>query len=130
MQLIQDINHSKKDTEWRIWDGIIFYKNRVYLNKGFAFIKTILEEAHDSPQGGYVGVKKTYINIRKSFFWKKMKNDVTRHVLECDSFQRHKTESIPLPEKLHPFEVPNHKWEDIAMDFITGLPILDGKDAI
>ena len=59
-----------------------------------------------------------------------MKNDVTRHVLECDSFQRHKTESIPLPDKLHPFEVSNHKWEEIAMDFITGLPISDGKDAI
>ena len=55
MQLIQDINHNKRDTKWRVRYGIIFYENRVYLNKGSTFIKTVLEEADDSPQGGHIG---------------------------------------------------------------------------
>ena len=39
-------------------------------------------------------------------------------------------ENIALPGKLQPLNIPNQKWEDISMDFITGLPKVEGKDAI
>lgn len=31
---------------------------------------------------------------------------------------------------LHPLPIPDQRWEEISMDFIIGLPKLDGRDAI
>ena len=34
------------------------------------------------------------------------------------------------PGLLHPFPVPEQKWESISMDFITRFPKVQGKDCI
>jgi len=55
---------------------------------------------------------------------------IQKYVAECDLCQRNKSENILTPGVLHPLDIPNQKWEEISMDFIEGLPILEGKDKI
>jgi hypothetical protein len=43
-------------------------------------------------------------------------------VAVCDVCQRVKAEHQRLAGLLHPLKVPKWKWEEIAMDFIVGLP--------
>ena len=59
-----------------------------------------------------------------------MNANIHKYVAECDICQRNKAEKISSPRLLHPLHVPNQKWEEISMDFIEGLPILDGKEKI
>jgi hypothetical protein len=59
-----------------------------------------------------------------------MKNDVQKYVVECDTCQCQKFESVTSPGLLQPLHIPNKKWIEISMDFITGLPTSDGKDNI
>ena len=130
VKLLEDINKNKKDNKWKIKNGTIMYKDRIYLNKEGEFVKRALDEGHNVPGAGHVGNKKTYMNVRRNFFWKGMKADVEQHVAECDTCQRQKSENIPTPGTLQPLNIPQQKWEEISMDFITGLPLSEGKDAI
>jgi hypothetical protein len=84
--------------------------------------KKILTAVHDSPLAGHQGFFKTYIQIKERFSWKVLKQDVMRHVSECVTCQQNKSEHSLAAGLLQPLPIPEHKWESISMDFITGLP--------
>ena len=44
--------------------------------------------------------------------------------------RKNKSELTCLASLLQPFPIPNKKWDNISMDFITGLPKYLGKDCI
>jgi hypothetical protein len=51
-----------------------------------------------------------------------MKRDVAEYVALCDTCQRVKAEHQRPARLLQPLQVPEWKWEEIAMNFIVGLP--------
>jgi hypothetical protein len=56
---------------------------------------------------------------------------VAAHVAMCDVCQRVKAEHERPAGLLYPLKIPEWKWEEIGMDFITGLPHTQkGYDAI
>lgn len=59
-----------------------------------------------------------------------MINEIQKCVPKFDKCQRNKNENIITPRLFHPLNILNHKWEEITMDFIEGLPMYDGKDKI
>ena len=68
--------------------------------------------------------------VRERFTWKGLKGDVLRHVQECKAWQRNKGELTHPAGLLQPLPIPEGKWESISMDFITGIPSVQGKDCI
>ena len=46
------------------------------------------------------------------------------------SFQQNKFETIKTPSLLQPLSIPSQRWEEISMDFITGLPKSEGRSII
>ena len=60
-----------------------------------------------------------------------MKKDVATYVSKCLTCQKIKVEHQKPPGTLQPLEIPQWKWEEITMDFVTGLPRTSaGHDAI
>ena len=53
-----------------------------------------------------------------------------KYANECSTCQQNKVERTHLVGLLHPFPIPERKWESISMDFIIGLPKVLGKDCI
>ena len=45
-------------------------------------------------------------------------------------FQQNKVERIKTPGLLQPLAIPSQHWEQVPMDFITGLPKFKGKSVI
>jgi hypothetical protein len=79
---------------------------------------------------GHQGINKTYRKVRERFSWKGLKKDVIKYVKECTTCQANKDEHTHPIGLLQPLPIPEHKWESISMDFITGLPKTQGKDCI
>ena len=44
--------------------------------------------------------------------------------------QQNKVETIKISGLLQPLSIPSQRWEEVSMDFITGLPKSDGKSVI
>ncbi|CAI8615868.1 unnamed protein product [Vicia faba] len=74
----------------------------------------MLQEFHNTPQGGHSGFLQTYKRIAVNVYWPGMKNAIQNFVKSCDTCQRHKYLAVSLGGLL----------ELLPMDFITGLPKL------
>ena len=68
--------------------------------------------------------------MKKDFFWDGLKSDIQKFVAECLVCQQNKVETIKTPGLLQPLSIPSQRWEEISMDFITGLPKSEGKNVI
>ena len=90
----------------------------------------ILKHVHESPLVGHPDFLKTYRSMRERFSWKGLKGDVLQHVRACTVCQQNKSEHTLPAGLLQPLPIPEHKWESISMDFITGLPRVNGRDCI
>jgi hypothetical protein len=47
---------------------------------------------HDTPLVGHFGYFKTYRKIKERFYWMGLKDDVLRHVRECMTCKKNKSE--------------------------------------
>ena len=61
------------DHNYRIVNGLIYYKGIIYLVQYSNLKYKILQEAHDSPLASHPGIFKTYRKLRQRLFWKGMK---------------------------------------------------------
>ena len=60
-----------------------------------------------------------------------MKKDVIRFVERCLTCQQVKAENQRPAGVLHPLEIPEQKWDQVTMDFVSGLPkTLQNHDSI
>jgi hypothetical protein len=110
--------------------GTLLYNGRLMLSSTSSLIPTILEEFHSTPQAGHSGFYKTYRRIAANVYWSGMKNTIQDFVKSCDTCQRNKYLASSPGGLLQPLPIPNQIWEDISIDFVTGLPKARGYDAI
>ncbi len=68
-----------------------------------------------------------YMDLKELFWWNNMKREIAKYVSECHTCQRVKAEHQSPAGKLQPLPIPEWKWEEIGMDFITGLPMTNKK---
>lgn len=69
-----------------------------------------------------------YQDLKRLYWWYGMKNDVAKFVAKCLSCQQVKIEHQKPAGLLQPLEIPQWKWENITMDFVTGLPKTKGRN--
>lgn len=112
---------------WQYKEGLLFFKDRIFLSENSALITAILEQLHG---GFHEGYHKTFQRIRANFYWKGMRSRIKEFIKECEVCQRHKVESLTPRGLLQPLSIPEKIWEDISMDFIDGLPSSRGKSTI
>ncbi|XP_027169389.1 uncharacterized protein LOC113769107 [Coffea eugenioides] len=63
-----------------------------------------------------------YHDVKELYWWDGLKKDVAKFVRKCLICQQVKAEHQKSSGLLQPLEIPEWKWEHIAMDFVTGLP--------
>jgi hypothetical protein len=90
--------------------------------KNFKLRRKIMHEAHCSRYSIHPGTNKMYQDLKKSFWWTRMKREIVKYVSECDMCQRVKANHLRPAGNRQPLSIPEWKWENICMDFIVGLP--------
>ena len=93
--------------------------------------RRIVEELHSTPYSAHPGIQRTIGKVRKSFYWKGMLGDVRQFVENCPVCQMEKSDHQLAKGKLTSTQIPEEKWKEISIDFITDLPMSAGnKDTV
>ncbi|XP_059310551.1 uncharacterized protein LOC132061887 [Lycium ferocissimum] len=107
---------------YALHQSIIRYKGKIYGGRATDLRFRIFTTFHTSPLGDHSGQQGTYRRIGMVIYWPNLKRDIIAWVSACDVYQGIKTEHVHSPGLLQPLPVPDLLWQDIAMDFIEGLP--------
>jgi hypothetical protein len=79
---------------------------------------------------GHEGTEKTLHRLHADFYIPGARTAVHEFVSACAVCHRNKVEHLHPAGLLQPLDLPSAVWEDVAMDFIEGLPWVNGKSVI
>jgi hypothetical protein len=105
-----------------IEEGLLTYRNRLYIPNCEDLKRFIMDELHKRPYTGHPGYQKMITTTRKQFYWPGLKKHIDNYLARCLECQQVKAEHPHPVGLLQPLPIPDWKWETISMDFITRLP--------
>nr|GEW40084.1 putative reverse transcriptase domain-containing protein [Tanacetum cinerariifolium] len=126
----EDLGGMIKKLESRA-DGTLCLKNRSLI-PGFGNLRaSIMHESHKSKYSIHPGLYKMYQDMKKLYWWPNMKAEIATYVSKCMTCAKVKAEYMKLSGLLVQPKIPQRKWENITMDFVTKLPkTAAGQDMI
>lgn len=120
----------QSDSHYQVHNNMLFWNSRLVVPQQPELITSILKEYHSSPIGGHSGISRTKARIARQFYWPSMNKDIRVFLSECLTCQQAKSSNTVPAGLLQPLPIPFQVWEDVAMDFITGLPPSNGYTVI
>jgi hypothetical protein len=103
-------------------DGLIAMGRQIYLPKDKTLKDEVLREAHESQFTTHLGSTKMYRDLKKYYWWSNMKREIAEFMSNYGICQQVKIEHQRPAGELQSLSILEWKWEDISMDFLTGLP--------
>ncbi|GKC35489.1 putative reverse transcriptase domain-containing protein [Tanacetum coccineum] len=103
-------------------DGIRYLDKRVWLPLYGGLRELIMHESHKSNYSIHQGSDKMYQDLKKLYWWPKMKAEIATYVSKCLTYAKVKAEHQKPSGLLQQLEIPEWKWEKITMDFVSGPP--------
>ncbi|GKB45099.1 putative reverse transcriptase domain-containing protein [Tanacetum coccineum] len=103
-------------------DGTLCLNGRSWLPYYRDLRSVIMHESYKSKYSIHPGSEKMYQDMKKLYWWPNMKADIATYVSKCVTYARVKAEHQRPSGLLVQPKIPEWKWDNIMMDFITKLP--------
>src|ERR1700712_5147897 len=117
-------------TNWNSNDGMLYYKNRLYIPDNDKLKRFIAKGCHNSHTAGHFGQAKTIEIVTRDFYWKGLTAWIKDYVRLCDECQQNKSPRHARYGLLQALQTPFAAWTSISTDFITHLPESQGYTQI
>ncbi|GJU56718.1 putative reverse transcriptase domain-containing protein [Tanacetum coccineum] len=103
-------------------DGTLCLNDRSWLPCYGDLRNVIMHESHKSKYFIHPGYDKMYQDMKKLYWWPNMKADIATYVSKCLTCAKVKAEHQRPSGLLVQPDIPQWKWDNITMDFVTKLP--------
>ncbi|KAF5781372.1 putative nucleotidyltransferase, Ribonuclease H [Helianthus annuus] len=103
-------------------DGAYYVTGRIWVLLYGGLRELVMDEAHKSRYSVHPGSDTMYHDIRTMYWWPSMKAHIATYVGKCLTCAKVKAEYQKPAGLLQQPKIPQWKWEEISMDFVTGLP--------
>ncbi|GJU31541.1 putative reverse transcriptase domain-containing protein [Tanacetum coccineum] len=103
-------------------DGTLCLNGRSWLPCYGDLRSVIMHESYKSKYSIHPGSEKMYQDMKKLYWWPNMKADIATYVSKCLTCAKVKAEHQRPSGLLVQPAIPEWKWDNITMDFITKLP--------
>ncbi|GKC97614.1 putative reverse transcriptase domain-containing protein [Tanacetum coccineum] len=117
----EDLHGMIKNLEPRV-DGTLCLKNRSWIPCFGDLRALIMHESHKSKYSIHPRSDKMYQDLKKLYRWPNMKAEIATYVSKCMTCAKVKAEYQKLSGLLVQPKIPEWKWENITMDFVTKFP--------
>ena len=107
--------------------GSLYFHNRLCVPDDKELKKKLLFEAHNTVFTMHPGGNKMYQDLKQHYLWKGMKRDVIEYVSKCLTCQQVKVEHQVPTGLLNPLPIPQWKWDNTTMNFVSGFPLTQKK---
>lgn len=112
-QFKQSCNENLSDVTIIIYTPAMVIQDENEINK-------LIKENHDTPSGGHVGINKLLLKLRRKYYWKNMKNSISKYVKNCISCKLNK-HSIKTQENFEKTTTPTKPFELVSIDTVGPL---------
>jgi transposase InsO family protein len=109
--------------EFATQDDLLLHQQKLWVPDQDCLRTRLIREVHDQPSSGHQGEARTLEAIRRSYSWPELRKDVEQYIRNCHTCKRSKAPRDRQNGLLQPLPIPEQRWKDISMDFITGLPL-------
>nr|GFA46905.1 reverse transcriptase domain-containing protein [Tanacetum cinerariifolium] len=116
IESVKDWASPKSPTEIRQFLGLAGYYQR-FIERFSKIAKPMTKLTQKKP-----GSDKMYQDIKKLYWWPNMKADIATYVSKCLTCAKVKAEHQKPSGLLVQPKIPEWKWDNITMDFVTKLP--------
>ena len=110
--------------------GLLMYDGLIWISNNDTLQLCIVRDHHDAQAAGHPGRARTLELVSQNLYWPGQRKYIHRYIDNCDTCHRIKPIRHTPFGQLKPFELPHRRWDMISMDFITALPISNGKDVL
>ncbi|GJS07496.1 retrotransposon-related protein [Tanacetum coccineum] len=117
------------DEFWRE-HGMILFRDSYFIGDESKLKELLLSEFHNSSMVRHNGVKKMLVGMSTLFYWKRMQKLIEDFIHKYLVCQQTKYSMQAPAGLLQPLSTPSGVWEDVSMNFITGLPVCKGLSVI
>ncbi|GJQ89041.1 putative nucleotidyltransferase, ribonuclease H [Tanacetum coccineum] len=117
----KDLEKSKTEKLEPRADGTLCFNGRSWLLCYGDLRIVIMHESHKSKYSIHPGSDKMYQDIKKLYWWPNMKANIATYVSKCLTCAKVKAEHQRPSGLLVQPEIPQWKWDNITMDFVTKL---------
>ena len=107
---------------WEEFDGVLHHQGLSFVPE-VIWIELISRHYNDLLAGNF-GIDKTRELIGWKYYWSSLRKAIEAHVKGCDVCLALKRMRYKPYGNLQLLPVPTHRWKDLSMDFVTGLPVL------
>ena len=122
-EIVQLVSTGNK-TGYAIYEsGGLLYKNRLCVSNDMDLRKKILYESHNTVFTMHPRGNKMYQAMKQYYWWRGMKKDIFEYLSKCLTCRQVKAEHQVPSSLLNPLPIPQWKWDNITMDFISGFPL-------
>nr|GFA76963.1 reverse transcriptase domain-containing protein [Tanacetum cinerariifolium] len=118
----RDLEKVRKEKLEPRGDGTLCLNGRSWLPCYGDLRTVIMHESHKSKYSIHPGSDKMYQDMKKLYWWPNIKADIATYVSKCLTCAKVKAEHQKPSGLLVQPEIPEWKWDNITMDFVTKLP--------
>nr|GFB62523.1 putative reverse transcriptase domain-containing protein [Tanacetum cinerariifolium] len=103
-------------------DGTLCLNGRSWLPCYGDLRTVIMHDSHKSKYSIHSGSDKMYQNMKELYWWPNIMADIATYVSKCLTCAKVKEEHQKPSGLLVQSKIPEWKWDNITMDFVTKLP--------
>jgi hypothetical protein len=86
-------------------NGVLWFKDRLVVLMDFELHHKIMDEVHCSWYSIHLRTNKMYQDLKKNFWWTRIKREIAKYVSECDTCQRIKADHLRPVGNLQPLSI-------------------------